>query len=265
MLREINRLGVQSTNLQPDTTGKYPLNAANSIIHGEKSYHILLNLEKATSRGFMISFLNEWFDVYKSERACLNDVMHHLESALGFEYSYVQVWEIKKKVRFDLAAKRIEIPQSEISFSSSAINEIEDIVQEYIKRGGDSSPENFSKVKLYPGRRQLAFFEKLLASAQALNQKLVARIERDYFDLVYGNYDELKASWLLLTAITNYSQARQRIADFVGSTGVVEHIRPIYQALKQTGNADYALRLLNSYRSLYHPYVYGLIQNDLSN
>eukprot|EP01016_Furgasonia_blochmanni_P035294 TRINITY_DN3895_c0_g1_i1.p1 TRINITY_DN3895_c0_g1~~TRINITY_DN3895_c0_g1_i1.p1 ORF type:complete len:686 (+),score=187.02 TRINITY_DN3895_c0_g1_i1:163-2220(+) len=265
MVREILRAGFDFSNLEPDTSNKFPLDAAIPIIHGEKGYHILLRLANITEPGFLPDFAHLWVYGFKSERVWLHDIMHHFQDTLQYHYDYPHAWVIKNKIRIDIAAHEVGIPHSEIEFRSPLLDEITQIVQDYIKAGGASSPANFARVKQYNNKAQLAFFEQFLVQAQQLNTQLISRLEMDYRDILSGDYDEIKSTWFQLCVRWTYSSATSKIAEFVASTGVLEQIRPIYRAFKDSGKPDYAKSLLESHVEFYHPLVYSLIEKDLSN
>ena len=265
MNREVKRLGDEYSSLQPNTSFKYPLDVAIPVIQSEKGYHLILSFLKLLKKSSSSDVFRSWEDFTRTSRPHdTNDVVRHFGSVIRKEFGFFDSLPILHDFRMDLLTKETGVPESQVNFSIPILDEINQIVSEYISAQGASSPENFASLKAYSKKAQLAFFEELLFRAEEFTFELVARLATDYSEIVDGDYDEIKSAWFQLCALKDYMRVSSKLSDFLSSTGVTDHIRPIYRALRDNGRLLYAKNVLEMNFDFYHPFVYSLIANDLS-
>eukprot|EP01016_Furgasonia_blochmanni_P043285 TRINITY_DN584_c0_g2_i2.p1 TRINITY_DN584_c0_g2~~TRINITY_DN584_c0_g2_i2.p1 ORF type:complete len:675 (-),score=146.94 TRINITY_DN584_c0_g2_i2:72-2096(-) len=256
MVREARRLGEDYTSLKPEIVHRNALEIAVPVIQGEKGYHVLLQLAKLTRPQVLTGLVHDWtaWDYGGNFR----DFIELFSQVIRNEYRVVNYIPLESMLT------KLGIPESQVDFNIPELEEIKRIVNAYLSSHRNDGPPNYMLVKFMSQKLQLAFFEELLARSDEVDVNVLARLSNDLDDVINGDYDELKSAWFQLCSLKDYMRAADAMTEFLSSTGLLDHIRPIYRNLKENGRFLLAQNLLDANSKFYHPLVTSLIMSDLS-
>eukprot|EP01016_Furgasonia_blochmanni_P045879 TRINITY_DN652_c0_g2_i4.p1 TRINITY_DN652_c0_g2~~TRINITY_DN652_c0_g2_i4.p1 ORF type:complete len:364 (+),score=104.75 TRINITY_DN652_c0_g2_i4:66-1157(+) len=262
LIQEINELGDEYSTLSPNVT-KNPILGVSPIIQGEKGFHLINKIYRVTDFRFGNKFIADWFHYFDRNRASSNDIMNLFRKDVFESFDFFSHYVVKTEAALPVAVKAVGQIQSEVNFTLPLIGELVQIANDYIQGKGTTSPDNWDNVKYYVAKAQIAFLQVLLNRTTDVTKEVVERVNQDLGDRFLKGETEVRASWLTLLA-SRFVGDKSEITEFLSSTGVLEHVRPIYKALKQVGQTSLAQQILDANSNFYHPYVVYVLNEDLN-
>jgi len=127
-----------------------------------------------------------------------------------------------------------------LKFSTNTSIAASVLADDYINRGGNSSPANFTEYSTYYSNLKVVFLLEFLARLSEMTPDIIFRIDRD-LNITGDPNPEVKQRWYPLAIYVGYFPAFQSAHDWVSSQGRMKYINPVYKALNRYGFRHTAL------------------------
>ena len=124
-----------------------------------------------------------------------------------------------------------------------------------------ASPSNFNDYNGYNHPQQVIFNQQLLLNPGA-NANVLTNIDND-LSINSSNNPDILQRWLTVALFENYGPATAAAETFVGSTGNIKFLNPIYTSMVEAGRTAEATTWYNNNLSFYTPVTQDAISEIL--
>lgn len=174
------------------------------------------------------------------------------EAFVEEKYNATETNRILGSVNWDAWIYQPGPPPVQLDFTTKATNASVALADDYIARGGASSPDASGDFTGWISNVKVVFLDRLLARKDEVTHEILSRLDSDYH-LTNTHDPELKQRWFPLSIMKNYEAAMDPAHDFIGAQGRLKYLTPIYKALKDSGQRATAVQWFNEHINFYHP------------
>jgi len=130
--------------------------------------------------------------------------------------------------------------EANLDFSTDSGKSFENLADEYIALGGESSPDDYNLyLETTNPNLKVIFLNRLTEKTSDVTYKILAKVDADY-NCTYDANPEIGQRWFPLTNAHSYSEALDSMHSYVSNQGRMKYINPVYQSLVDNGNRDTA-------------------------
>ena len=237
---DLDDLEDNDERLANDIRGRDPDEVFSNVPY-EKGSLFLYEIEQFVGRESFDRFLLDYFNKFAFKSLSTEDFLQHLEETLLRSHGE------------QLDAKRIRewiyspgIPENAPRPQSDAFTRLDRIRQSWLDGAESAEGIDTSNWTYHEWKHFLDGMPEQLSEAQIedLDQA---------FQLTASTNNEIAFSWLRIAVRNDYEPAYERLEHFLTSIGRNKFLRPLYQDLMDSGQADMAARIFEQAKPGYHP------------
>lgn len=247
------------SSLYPLIGGDLPDNSFSEIPY-EKGFQLLWYIESLVNDGttdYMQDLLRKWILKYSEKSATYFDFKNHVENYVDTNLT-AKAAQIKAAIDWKAWVEKPGNIPVFLDFTTTDLNASKALADDYVARQGQSSPADYTKFNDYYSNLKVVFIEELIAKNDTKTKDIMIRVDGDY-KLTQTVDPEIKQRWFPLGIMFGYTQVMDPAHQFISSMGRMKYLKPIYQALLDSGNRNTAIQWYNENINFYHPYaVYQL-------
>ncbi|MGD1848478.1 MAG: M1 family metallopeptidase [Salibacteraceae bacterium] len=244
----VAKLDAEDTHLKLDLEGRDPDEGLTDIAY-EKGYFFLRMLEETVGREKFDAFLKSYFNSHAFQSMDTEGFLSYLESNLLTEEGMKEGVDLKAWVYGP------GIPNNCPAIASERFASVEKAI-EFWKEGaypGKLSTKNWKSSEWQHFLRNLPM---------DMSQKQLSELDQNFGFTQSGN-SEILSLWFVRAIHGRYAPAKPALEDFLSRVGRRKFLEPIYTAMKESDQLDWALELYGKYRSNYHAVSTGTLDELL--
>jgi aminopeptidase N len=232
------------TKLRLDLAANFDPDDAVSFIPYEKGFNFLLWLEQRYSADELLKFLVNYFEEYKFRSIDTETLRDEL-------IAYFNI-SMKEQVVLDEWLFNAGVPDMGLPpMRSELLHSVDAIVSDI--------ENNIGVLHSFQSKQWCYLLRKLSNS----DEKILRLLEQK-FGLTKKN-SEIKSEFLLRLIEADMKDYDAVISDFVGSTGRLKYIKPVYHSLIKHGRREFAQQVFESHRSRYNHITNTSLSNLFGN
>ncbi|EAR84704.2 peptidase M1 family aminopeptidase (macronuclear) [Tetrahymena thermophila SB210] len=252
MVDDMNNFGMQSnyTSLNPMIQGSNPDDAFSNIPY-EKGYQFLKYIESVIGQDLLQQFLRSYISEYSLKSIDYEELQAFFNKFIKINRQR-DAKKLLSQIDWDTWINQPGMPPVNLKFQTDTIPLIKSLAQSYIDLQGKGSPANYKEFLDFSLNEKCIFLQYLFDHTSEYDSQVLIKIDQDY-NLTNSSNQEISWRWFRTTIMVGYNSVQDKIEQFLGLTGRIKMIKPVYQAFVQTGQKQIAQNYLVQYQDFYHP------------
>ncbi len=235
---DLERFGADSpyTRLRTDLEGVDP-DEVYSLVPYEKGFLFVALLERTVGRERFDGFVRDYMDRFAFTSITTEEFLVFLEEKLP---------GVADEVSAERWIYQPGVPENAPSFESTRLTALTELAAGWSE---DSRPD-VDQAKAWPVAEWLVYLGALPKGVTADE----CRWLDERFELTQSNNAEILCRWLTIALDAGYPPALDKVGEFLGTTGRMKFLKPLYGALtKRATSRSLASELYARYQDRYHP------------
>lgn len=204
--------------------------------------------------------MKSYIKKYRTKSIETADWKNHFESMVKSIFNQAKADSIIKQVDWDTWINKPGFPPVKNNFSNKWTTAANQRANDLFNNKLDKS--FLQEFTAWSTNVKLVFLNNLIEQEGKFTENNYVFL-RDTLGLYKGFNDEVKNLWYKLSLITKHSDGLEYIEAFLGKTGRMKYIRPLYKAFGQLDRPR-ALAVFEKYRNIYHPIAVDQIEKDFA-
>ncbi|KAL4509917.1 hypothetical protein ABPG72_010110 [Tetrahymena utriculariae] len=252
MVDDMNNFGMQSnyTSLNPMIKGTNPDDAFSNIPY-EKGYQFLKYIESVIGQDLLQQFLRSYISEYSLKSINYEELQEFFNKFIKLNRQR-DANKLLSQIDWDTWINQPGMPPVNLKFQTDTIPLIKSLAQSYIDLKGKESPTNYKEFLDFSLNEKCIFLQYLFDHVSEYDSQVLIKIDQDY-NLTNSQNQEISWRWFRTTIMVGYNTVQDKVDQFLGLTGRIKMIKPIYLAFVQTGQKQTAQNYLAQYQDFYHP------------
>ena len=241
--------------LYPEIAGYNPDDSFSTVPY-EKGYQFLVYLESIVGEIPFRDFLRFHINKYSQQSVDYNMVRKTWEEYIPTDDNIPAEKKTEAlAVDWEEWVVKPGMPPVTADFSTNDQAEAEALADDYIARGGKTSPDNYKDYTdpdKYYANKKVIFALRLLDKKEFVTYQIIKKIDED-LDITDDEQPEVWQQWFPLCIAVGYKQAFSNANKFIQTVGRMKYINPVYQAYVRYGFREIALDNYMKAKDFYHP------------